>query len=102
MENEMTSIHTLYSSDGFSAQFIGCHRSARIDMIGSDAQIARFARTMGFESVTKTIFRDSNSEGLNPAKLIGPRRKLLTSYFRAAAKLGLVGGFEGHRFAASL
>jgi hypothetical protein len=98
----MISIHTLYSSNGFSAQFMGSQRSARIDMIGSDAQIARFARTMGFESVVKTIFRGSDSEGLNPAQLTGPRRKLLTSYFGAAAKLGLVGGFEGHRFATSL
>jgi hypothetical protein len=99
---QMTSLHTLYSSNGFSAQFIGSRRSARIDMIGTDAQVARFARTMGFKSVAKTIFRDSKSEGLNPAELTGPRRKLLASYFGAAAKLGLVGGFEGHRFAAYL
>jgi hypothetical protein len=98
----MTSLHTLYSANGFSAQFLGSSRSARIDMIGTDAQVARFARTMGFESVTKTIFRDSKSEGLNPAQLTGQRRKLLALYFGAAAKLGLVGGFEGHRFAASL
>ena len=98
----MTSIHTFYSSNGFSAQFIGCHRHARIDMTGSDAQVARFARTMGFDSITKTIYQGSDSEGLNPSQVTGQRRKLFIAMLQASAKLGLVGGFDGHKYAANL
>ena len=98
----MTSLHTLYSSNGFSAQFISSRRSARIDMIGTDAQVARFARTMGFDSITKTIYRGRDSEGLNPSQVTGQRRKLFVAMLHAAAKLGLVGGFEGHKYAAIL
>ena len=98
----MASIHTFYSSNGFSAQFIGCHRHARIDMTGSDAQVVRFARTMGFDSITKTIYQGSDSEGLNPSQVTGQRRKLFIAMLHASAKLGLVGGFDGHQYAANL